>query len=67
MVQGKYVGTLQQTLDAITFKNDQVRKIKAIQEGKERLKDGLGRNKETRQSDVTKVSGLQDLKGLQSL
>ena len=64
MVQDKYVGTLQQTLDAITFKNDQARKIKAIQEGKEKLKDGLGRNKATRQSAVTRIKGLQ---GLQSL
>ena len=31
--------TLQQQLDAITFKNAQVEKIKAMQEGKERLKD----------------------------
>ena len=50
MVQGKKAETLQETLDAITFKNEQARKIKAIQEGKEKLKDRLGRNKNTKQS-----------------
>ena len=45
MVQGKKTETLQETLDAITFKNEQARKIKAIQEGKEKLKDRLGRKK----------------------
>jgi len=67
MVQEKYVGTLQQTLDAITFKNEQARKIKAIQEGKEKLKDGLGRAKATKQSAVSRIKGLKGLQGLQSL
>lgn len=67
MVQGKKAETLQETLDAITFKNEQARKIKAIQEGKEKLKDGLGRNKQTRQSGFSRVKGLQALQGLQSL
>ena len=67
MVQEKYVGTLQQTLDAITFKNEQARKIKAIQEGKEKLKDGLGRAKATKQSAISRVKGLQGLQRLQSL
>jgi len=64
MVQGKKAETLQETLDAITFKNEQARKIKAIQEGKEKLKDKLGRNKTTKQSSFTRIKGLQ---GLQSL
>jgi hypothetical protein len=33
------LNSLQQKLDAITFKNAQAEKIKSIQEGKERLKD----------------------------
>ena len=37
--------SLQQQLDAITFKNEQARKIKAMQEGKEKLKDSMSRNK----------------------
>ena len=64
MVQGKKAETLQETLDAITFKNEQARKIKAIQEGKEKLKDRIGRNKNIKQSNFTRIKGLQ---GLQSL
>jgi len=64
MVQGKKVETLQETLNGITFKNEQARKIKAMQEGKERLKDGLGRAKAIKQSAISRVKGL---KGLQSL
>jgi hypothetical protein len=67
MVQGKKAETLQETLDAITFKNEQARKIKAIQEGKEKLKDGLGRAKATKQSAVSRIKGLKGLQGLQSL
>jgi hypothetical protein len=48
--------TLQQQLDAINFKNDQAKKIKAVQEGKERLKDNLGRNK-SRYISSTQGSG----------
>lgn len=67
MVQGKKVETLQETLNGITFKNEQARKIKAMQEGKEKLKDGLGRAKATKQSAISRVKGLQGLQGLQSL
>jgi hypothetical protein len=67
MVQGKKEVTLQETLDAITFKNEQARKIKAIQEGKEKLKDRIGRNKNTKQSSFSRIKGLQGLQGLQSL
>lgn len=67
MVQGKKAETLQETLDAITFKNEQARKIKAIQEGKEKLKDRLGRNKNIKQSNFTRIKGLQKLQNLQGL
>lgn len=67
MVQGKKAETLQETLNNITFKNEQARKIKAIQEGKERVKDKLGRNKATKQKSFTRIKGLQGLQGLQSL
>ena len=53
--------TLQQKLDAITFKNSQAEKIKAVQEGRERLKNSLGRNKKRVASTPT-VQGLQTLK-----
>jgi hypothetical protein len=53
--------TLQQQLDAITFKNEQAQKIKAIQEGKQKLKDRMGRNRERRVSSAGRISGLQTL------
>tara|TARA_R110002126_G_scaffold203517_1_gene351056 strand:- start:455 stop:664 length:210 start_codon:yes stop_codon:yes gene_type:complete len=53
--------SLQQQLDAITFKNDQVKKIRAIQEGQQRLKDNLGRNKARRVSSAGRIAGLQTL------
>ena len=62
MVQGKKAETLQETLDAITFKNEQVRKIKAIQEGKEKLKDRLGRNKQRVIASTPTLQGLQRIK-----
>lgn len=54
--------TLQESLDAITFKNEQAKKVKAVQEGKEKLKDNLGRNKRQNQSSG-RVQGLQRLQG----
>jgi hypothetical protein len=66
--------TLQQQLDAITFKNAQAEKIKAIQEGKERLKDRLGRNKKRYISSTEgfgsvnrRVGAAGRIKGLQTL
>jgi hypothetical protein len=53
--------SLQQQLDAINFKNDQVKKIRAIQEGEQRLKDNLGRNKARRVSSAGRIAGLQTL------
>jgi hypothetical protein len=53
--------SLQQQLDAITFKNDQVKKIRAVQEGQQRLKDNLGRNKARRVSSAGRIAGLQTL------
>jgi hypothetical protein len=58
------LNSLQQKLDAITFKNAQAEKIKSIQEGKERLKDNLGRNKKKYQAAVGRVQGLQGLQGM---
>lgn len=55
---------LQQQLDAITFKNSQAEKIKAMQEGKQKLKDNLGRNKKQYQSSAGRVQGLQRAKGI---
>jgi len=66
--------SLQQQLDAITFKNAQAQKIKAIQEGKQRLKDNLGRNKKRYISSTEgngsvnrRVGAAGRIKGLQTL
>ena len=58
------VKSLRSELDAITFKNDQAKKIAAIQEGKEKLKDKLSRNRERRVGGASKILGLGRLKGL---
>jgi hypothetical protein len=66
--------TIQQQLDAITFKNSQAEKIKAVQEGKQRLKDNLGRNKQRYVSSTEgvgnhnrRVSAAGRMAGLQTL
>lgn len=58
------VKSLRSELDAITFKNEQVEKIKAMQEGKEKLKDRLGSNRNRRVSASTSLSGMGKLGGL---
>lgn len=58
------VKSLRSELDMITFKNDQAKKIKAIQAGKEKLKDSLAKNRQRRVSGTTKISGLGKLGGL---
>jgi hypothetical protein len=66
--------SIQQQLDAITFKNAQAQKIKAVQEGKQRLKDNLGRNKKRYVSSTDgsgtvnrRVGAAGKIKGLQTL
>lgn len=58
------VKSLRSELDAITFKNEQAEKIKAMQEGKEKLKDRLGSNRKRRVSASTNLSGMGKLGGL---
>lgn len=58
------VKSLRSELDAITFKNEQVKKIMAVQRGEERLKDSLARNRERRVSASSRISGLGKLGGL---
>lgn len=57
---------LQDKLDAISFKNSQVEKIKNMQEGKEKLKDSLGRHK-AKVASAAKLKGMQGLQGLQGI
>jgi hypothetical protein len=54
--------TLQEQLDAITFKNAQVQKIKAMQEGTDKLKNSLGRNKQRVIASAPRVQGLETIK-----
>lgn len=61
---GEEVKSLRSELDAITFKNEQVKKIMAVQRGEERLKDSLARNRERRVSASSRISGLGKLGGL---
>jgi chromosome segregation ATPase len=58
------VKTLKSRLDEITFKNEQAKRIKAMQEGKEKLKDKLGSNRKRRVGASTRVSGMGKLGGL---
>jgi hypothetical protein len=66
--------TLQEELDSITFRNEQVQQIRDMQEGDKRLKDNLGRNRDRyisstegtggrnrRVSSAGRVAGLQTL------
>lgn len=58
------VKSLRSELDAITFKNEQAKKIMAIQKGKEKLKDSLAKNRERRVGASSRISGLGRLGGL---
>lgn len=61
------IKSLRQELDAITFKNEQARKIKAVQEGKEKLKDSLAKNRQRRVGAASRIAGLGGLGGLQTI
>lgn len=56
------VKTLDEQLNDINFKNSQIAKIRDIQAGKARLKDSLGRNRQTQVSSAGRLSGLETIK-----
>ena len=58
------VKSLRSKIDAITFKNEQPKKIAAIQKGKEKLKDNLASNRKRRVGAASRISGLGKLQGL---
>jgi hypothetical protein len=58
------VKSLRQELDAITFNNKQAKELAAIQAGKQKLKDKLGKNRERRVGSSGRISGLGKLEGL---
>lgn len=58
------VKSLRSKIDAITFKNEQAKKIAAIQKGKEKLKNNLASNRKRRVGAASRISGLGKLQGL---
>ena len=50
------IQSIRDTLDSLTFKNDQVKRVQAIQAGKEKVRDRIGRNKERRISSAGRTS-----------
>lgn len=50
------IQSIRDTLDSLTFKNDQVKRVQAIQAGKEKVRDRIGRNKERRISAAGRTS-----------
>lgn len=61
------IKSLRKELDAINFKNDQIKKIRAIQAEKEKLKDSLSKNRQRRVGGASRISGLGGLRGLQTI
>lgn len=60
------VKSLRGELDSITFKNEQARKIRAVQAGKEKLKDSLAKNRQRRVSSASRISGMGGLGTLET-
>jgi len=55
--------SLKETLDKITFKNNEIAKISALQKENAKLKDQIGRRKSgSRQVSSAKIQGLQSLR-----
>lgn len=66
--------TLQQQLDTITFSNKQAQKVRAIQEGRQKISDSFGKNKSRYVSStegvgnkIRRVSSAGRIAGLQTL
>lgn len=60
------VKSLRGELDSITFKNEQARKIRAVQAGKEKLKDSLAKNRQRRVSSASRITGMGGLGTLET-
>lgn len=54
--------TLAQKLNAIAAKNSQIIAVKNMQEGKEKLKDKIGRKPSSAESKIQGLQGLASLK-----
>lgn len=50
------IQSIRDTLDSLTFKNEQAKRVQAIQAGKEKVRDRIGRNKERRVSAAGRTS-----------
>jgi hypothetical protein len=50
------VQSIKETLDSLNFRNDQAARVQAMQSGKEKMRDRIGRNKERRISSAGRTS-----------
>jgi phage terminase small subunit len=50
------IQAIKDTLDSLTFKNEQAARVQAMQSGKEKVRDRIGRNKERRVSAAGRTS-----------
>jgi phage terminase small subunit len=50
------IESIRETLDSLNFRNDQAKRVEAMQSGKERVRDRIGRNKERRVSTAGRTS-----------
>lgn len=55
--------TLQQKMDAITFRNDQAKMVNDLQSENAKLKQMVGNRGGRRRAQAPKIQGLQTLKG----
>jgi hypothetical protein len=50
------VQSIKETLDSLNFRNDQAARVQAMQSGKEKMRDRIGRNKQRRISGAGRTS-----------
>ena len=50
------IESIRETLDSLNFRNDQAKRVEAMQSGKERMRDRIGRNKERRVATAGRTS-----------
>jgi hypothetical protein len=50
------VKSIKETLDSLNFRNDQAARVQAMQSGKEKMRDRIGRNKQRRISSAGRTS-----------
>ena len=53
---GENIQSIKDTLNSLNFRNDQAARVQAMQEGKEKVSDRIGRNKQRRISSAGRTS-----------